>query len=48
MKKMNSLISKFELNSIRDIKADFLSGGQKKKLVIAIALISDPKNPFIR
>ncbi len=41
--KINSLISKFELDSIRDIKADFLSGGQKKKLVIAIALVSDPK-----
>jgi lipopolysaccharide export system ATP-binding protein len=41
--KINSLISKFELESIRDIKADFLSGGQKKKLVIALALISDPK-----
>ena len=41
--KINSLISKFELDSIRDIKADFLSGGQKKKLVIALALISDPK-----
>ena len=41
--KIDSLISKFELDPIRDIKADFLSGGQKKKLVIAIALISDPK-----
>tara|TARA_B100000575_G_C23120608_1_gene648415 strand:- start:822 stop:1598 length:777 start_codon:yes stop_codon:yes gene_type:complete len=41
--KVDSLISKFELDSIRDIKADFLSGGQKKKLVIALALISDPK-----
>ena len=41
--KINSLISKFELDSIRDIKADFLSGGQKKKLVIAIALLSDPQ-----
>ncbi len=41
--KINSLISKFELDLIRDIKADFLSGGQKKKLVIALALISDPK-----
>jgi lipopolysaccharide export system ATP-binding protein len=41
--KINSLISKFELDPIRDIKADFLSGGQKKKLVIALALVSDPK-----
>ncbi len=41
--KINLLISQFELDSIRDIKADFLSGGQKKKLVIALALISDPK-----
>ena len=41
--KINSLISKFELDPIRDIKADFLSGGQIKKLVIALALISDPK-----
>ena len=41
--KVNSLISKFELDPIGDIKANLLSGGQKKKLVIAIALISDPK-----
>ena len=41
--KIDSLISKFELDPIRDIKSDFLSGGQKKKLVIALALISDPK-----
>ena len=41
--KVNSLISKFELDPIRDIKASLLSGGQKKKLVIAIALISYPK-----
>ncbi len=41
--KIDALISKFELDPIRDIKAEFLSGGQKKKLVIAIALISDPK-----
>ena len=41
--KINSLISKFELDPITDIKADFLSGGQKKKLVIALSLISDPK-----
>ena len=41
--KINSLISKFELDSITDVKANYLSGGQKKKLVIALALISDPK-----
>jgi len=37
--KINSLISKFELDPIRDIKADFLSGGQRKKISIALALI---------
>ena len=39
--KINYLISKFDLSQIRDIKAKFLSGGQKKKLVIAMALIGD-------
>ena len=28
---------------MKDIKAKFLSGGQKKKLVIALSLLSDPK-----
>ena len=28
--KINSLITKFELEALRDIKADILSGGQKK------------------
>jgi lipopolysaccharide export system ATP-binding protein len=41
--KINLLISKFELDAVRDIKAKLLSGGQKKKLVIAISLIADPK-----
>jgi len=41
--KINSLISKFEFDHIPDIKGNFLSGGQKKKLVIALALIADPK-----
>ncbi len=41
--KIDYLISKFELNNLKDIKAKFLSGGQKKKLVIALSLLSDPK-----
>tara|TARA_B100000900_G_scaffold216560_1_gene183379 strand:+ start:704 stop:1480 length:777 start_codon:yes stop_codon:yes gene_type:complete len=41
--KINYLISKFELESLKDIKAKYLSGGQKKKLVIALSLLSDPK-----
>jgi lipopolysaccharide export system ATP-binding protein len=41
--KIDYLISRFELDSIRNIQAKFLSGGQKKKLVIAMALMGDPK-----
>ena len=41
--KIEILISKFEFDTILDIKAKFLSGGQKKKLVIALSLLSDPK-----
>ena len=41
--KINEFIAKFELDSLRDIKAKFLSGGQKKKLVIALALLGNPK-----
>ena len=41
--KISELISKFELDAIKDIKAKFLSGGQKKKLVIALALLGSPK-----
>ena len=41
--KIEYLANKFELENIKDIKAKFLSGGQKKKLVIALALLSDPK-----
>tara|TARA_B100000575_G_scaffold18350_1_gene12730 strand:+ start:157 stop:933 length:777 start_codon:yes stop_codon:yes gene_type:complete len=40
--KINQLINKFELENLRNIKAQFLSGGQKKKLVIALSLLSDP------
>jgi len=41
--KIESLISQFELDNAVNIPAKFLSGGQKKKLVIALALLSDPK-----
>ena len=41
--KIDTLINKFELENIKNVKAKFLSGGQKKKLVIAISLLSDPK-----
>ena len=41
--KIDYLISKFELDNLKDIKAKFLSGGKKKKLVIALSLMSEPK-----
>ena len=41
--KINKLITQFEFESLLKIKAKDLSGGQKKKLVIAMALINDPK-----
>ncbi len=41
--KINQLISKFALDNVQEIKAKFLSGGQKRKLVICMALLGDPK-----
>ncbi len=41
--RINYLISKFELDHLKEIKAKFLSGGQKKKLVIALSLLSEPR-----
>ncbi len=41
--RIDYLLSKFELDSIKNIKAKFLSGGQKKKLVISLSLLSNPK-----
>ena len=40
--KLNKLITQFEFESLLKIKSKNLSGGQKKKLVIAMALINDP------
>ena len=41
--KIHYLLSKFELDNIKYIKAKYLSGGQRKKLVLALALLSEPK-----
>ena len=41
--KIDYMISKFALDNVREIKAKFLSGGQRRKLVICMALLSDPK-----
>tara|TARA_B100001287_G_C22627048_1_gene503095 strand:+ start:136 stop:912 length:777 start_codon:yes stop_codon:yes gene_type:complete len=41
--KINYLISKFKFDRLKDNKAKFLSGGEKKRLTIALALLGDPK-----
>ncbi len=41
--KVEKMISKFSLDAVKDLKAKYLSGGQRKKLCIAMALMSDPK-----
>ena len=41
--RIDFLLSKFELENVKNIKAKFLSGGQKKKLVIALSLLGNPK-----
>ena len=41
--KIEKIISQFEFDPLLEIKAKHLSGGQKKKLVISMALINDPK-----
>tara|TARA_S200000501_G_scaffold372984_1_gene419160 strand:+ start:190 stop:966 length:777 start_codon:yes stop_codon:yes gene_type:complete len=43
IERINYLTSKFELDHLKDVRAKFLSGGQKKKLVIALSLLSEPK-----
>jgi len=41
--RINYLISKLELDNLKEIKAKFLSGGEFKKLVIALSLLNEPK-----
>ncbi len=41
--KIEKMISKFELDPVKNIKAKYLSGGQRKKVSIAMSLMSDPK-----
>jgi len=41
--RIQELLSDFNLGHLRKVKADNLSGGERKKLVIARALINNPK-----
>ena len=41
--KINNLITKFALDNVQEVKGKYLSGGQKRKLVLCMALLSDPK-----
>ena len=41
--KIEELISKFELDAVRNVEAKFLSGGMKRRLVISMSLLGDPK-----
>ena len=40
--KIEKIVSQFQFDALLKIKAKHLSGGQKKKLVISMALINDP------
>ena len=40
---IKDLIYKFKLDNVKEIKAKFLSGGQRRKLVICLALLGNPK-----
>jgi len=44
---IKDLIYKFELDNVKEIKAKFLSGGQRRKLVICLALLGNPKFYYV-
>ena len=41
--KIEYMISKFQLEPVKNLKAKHLSGGQRKRLSIAMSLLSEPK-----
>ena len=41
--KVEKMVSKFSLDAVKNLKAKYLSGGQRKKVSIAMSLMSDPK-----
>jgi len=41
--KIEKMIAKFELDAVKNIKAKHLSGGQRKRVCIAMSLLSEPK-----
>ena len=41
--KIEKMVSKFELDAVKNIKAKHLSGGQRKRVCIAMSLLSEPK-----
>ena len=41
--RIEKMISKFQLETVKNIKAKHLSGGQRKRVCIAMSLLSDPK-----
>lgn len=45
--KINDMIETFDMEEVEDSRAKTLSGGWKRKLSIAMALISDPKVLFL-